>query len=134
MRLFLLFLLLTLFGCTDDPAPILFGEGSEAEYAAMTHLRERAEDGDVDAAAQLVFLTHWRAKDYAAALPELELLAEQGSVVAARLLVITYQHGRGVEPNYEEAARWLARAAELGDERAARDLEAYKTFRATVRT
>ena len=128
MRLTLLALLLCLSACTDREEVIIIGEGSEAEREAMALLRERAEGGDVDAATQLVFFTHWRTKDYDAALPELEDLAERGGVGAARFLVIAYQHGRGVEPDYEEAARWLARAAELGDEQAARDLAAYEAF------
>lgn len=115
MRSVLFVLLLCLTGCAEREDVIIFGEGSEAEREAMALLRERAEGGDADAATQLVFFTHWRTGDYAAALPELEALAERGSPAAARFLAIAYQHGRGVEPDFEGAAR---------------DLAAYEAFRA----
>ena len=45
------------------------------------------------------------------------------------MMAHAHMYGHGVPVDYEKAARWLERAAALGDERAARDLAAYRTER-----
>jgi len=52
--------------------------------------------------------------DYATALTEFRLLAQQGNAVAQSNLGLMYDFGRGVPQDYAEAARWYRRAAEQG--------------------
>lgn len=52
--------------------------------------------------------------DYATALHEFTLAAEEGMVLAQYNLAILYFAGQGVEQNYEEAFKWTAAAAEQG--------------------
>lgn len=101
------------------------GDGSEEERLAMEHLRERAGQGDLHAAYLLTFFGSWHAGAYDEALPELTTLAKRGSADAARLLALAYRDGRGVPQDYREAARWLERAAALGDTTAPQERAAY---------
>jgi TPR repeat protein len=50
-------------------------------------------------------------KDYATALENFLPLAKKGHVEAQYLLGLMYQHGRGTEPDFAQAARWYQRAA-----------------------
>ena len=45
-----------------------------------------------------------------------KVLAEKGSPVAQSILGFLYHHGRGVEQDFKEAAKWFRKAAEQGDE------------------
>lgn len=56
-------------------------------------------------------------------------LAEEDHLGSIETLAMIYQQGRGVAIDYEESARWLARAAALGSEKAARDLDYYRSRR-----
>ena len=51
----------------------------------------------------------------AASIPALLDKAESGDTAAMRTLAMTYFKGDGVDPDVEEAERWLERAAKLGD-------------------
>lgn len=53
--------------------------------------------------------------DYAAALREFKLLAEQGSSIAQFNLGRMYRNGEGVTKNYHEAFKWFTLSAENGD-------------------
>jgi TPR repeat protein len=53
--------------------------------------------------------------DYATALQEWRLLAEQGDAKAQHNLGVMYENGSGVPQNYVEAVKWLRMAAEQGD-------------------
>ena len=52
--------------------------------------------------------------DYALAQVELQPLAQAGDSIAQYYLAEMHLHGRGVAQNFEEAAAWYAKAAELG--------------------
>ncbi len=52
--------------------------------------------------------------DYATALKEWRLLAEQGDAGAQVMLGVMYDYGRGVSQDYKEAVRWFRLAAEQG--------------------
>src|SRR5215204_2645157 len=52
--------------------------------------------------------------DYAAALPLLRTLAEQGSSAAQFYLGVMYSDGLGVPQDYAEALKWLRLAADKG--------------------
>ena len=53
--------------------------------------------------------------DYAAALEELRVLAEQGHVLAQRKLGIIYATSFGVPRNFAEAVKWYRKAADQGN-------------------
>jgi TPR repeat protein len=72
---------------------------------------------DIDKGKEAV----WRG-DYAAALVELQPLAEQGNPEAQYSLAGLYRDGRGVPRDDEQAATWYLRAAEAGSWWAAFDL------------
>ena len=63
-------------------------------------------------------LDAYKSGDYATALREWSLLAEQGYSGAQYNLGKMYKDGLGVPEDYAEAARWYRLAAEQGDERA----------------
>jgi len=44
-----------------------------------------------------------------------KVLAEKGSPVAQSILGFLYHHGRGVEQDFKEAAKWFRKAAEQGN-------------------
>jgi len=56
----------------------------------------------------------YRAQDYAAALAELQSLAEAGQADAQYQLGLMYAEGEGVMPDDVEATAWFRRAAEQG--------------------
>jgi TPR repeat protein len=57
----------------------------------------------------------YRDGDDAASLRLARPLAEQGSARAEALMGLMYYHGRGVQTNEQEAARWFRRAADQGE-------------------
>jgi hypothetical protein len=60
--------------------------------------------------------------DYVAAFQEFLPLAEAGNMYAQQAIGLMYERGRGVQPDYAEAARWYERAAVQGHEIAAGNL------------
>jgi len=66
--------------------------------------------------------------DYATALMEFRVLAEQGDAIAQYNLGLMYANGRGVPRDYVQARMWLNLAAAQGNElaRKARDIVAKK--------
>ncbi len=60
--------------------------------------------------------------DYATALSEFRLLAEQGDADAQYNLAHMYRKGEGVAQNYAEAVKWYRKAAEQGDSSAQNNL------------
>lgn len=46
---------------------------------------------------------------------EVKIKAEQNLVVAAKILGVMYKYGLGMDVNYDEAFKWLSRAAEAAD-------------------
>src|SRR5690554_248242 len=71
----------------------------------------KAQDFDKGQAAAI-------AGDYATALREFRLLAEQGHTGAQRNLGAMHGMGHGVPQDHAEGARWYRRAAGLGDAQA----------------
>ena len=63
-----------------------------------------------------------KGRDYASALKEWTLLAEQGNADAQYLLGGVYFIGEGVPQDYKTAVKWTTRAAEQGDVRAQSNL------------
>jgi len=53
--------------------------------------------------------------DYATAVKEFRLLAEQGDAIAQHSLGVMYRNGQGVPQDYTEAVRWYRMAADQGD-------------------
>ncbi len=62
--------------------------------------------------------------DYATALKEFRVLAEQGYAGAQNNLGLMYAEGQGVPQNHKEAVRWLRLAAAQGDAQAQHNLGA----------
>jgi TPR repeat protein len=52
--------------------------------------------------------------DFATALREFKVLAEQGNATAQYNLGIMYRNGRGVVQDYKEAVKWYRKSAEQG--------------------
>ena len=64
----------------------------------------------------------YEAGDYATAIKEFKVAAEQGHVDAQYNLGVMYQFGYGVSQNHEEAVRWYELAAYQGNSSAKRQL------------
>ena len=60
-------------------------------------------------------LAAYQASDYATALQEWKLLAEQGNASAQLNLGIMYEYAEGVPQSYVEAVKWYRLAAEQGN-------------------
>ena len=52
--------------------------------------------------------------DYATALREYSVLAEQGHAKAQKNLGVMYAKGEGVRQDYKEAVKWFRKSAEQG--------------------
>ncbi len=114
--------------CENEKEKAIFTNSeyvTEEEQQWFDELEEKAQQGSQEARFQLVFHRDWLKGDYEKALPVLKDLARNNNMEAAEIVALSYREGRGVEQNYEETARWLARAAELGSESAQRDLAYY---------
>ena len=130
MRFFPLVLLL-LTGCqSEQEATVWSTNASDANERFYQIMEERAADGDLQARFHLVLLREHFSKQYDRSLPAFEILADDGHAGAAGMLASAYMHGNGVPVDYDEAARWLERAAELGGEGAAEQLAHYRAYRA----
>ncbi|HEY4745274.1 MAG TPA: tetratricopeptide repeat protein [Desulfuromonadaceae bacterium] len=57
-------------------------------------------------------------RDYAKALNEFKILADQGNAAAQYNLAVMNKNGKGVPQNYVEAAKWFRMAADQGHVRA----------------
>lgn len=57
----------------------------------------------------------YKAKDYATALKEWQLLAEQGDTAAQNVIGVMYQYGEGVKQDFALAISWYRKAAEQGN-------------------
>ena len=64
----------------------------------------------------------YQAGDYATALKEFKLLAEQGDADAQFNLGVMYEDGQGVTQDYKKALKWYRLAAEQGDATAGHQL------------
>ena len=60
-------------------------------------------------------VTAYQRGDYATAIREFRVLAEQGNAAAQLKLGLMYDNGRGVPRDYQEALKWHRLAAEQGD-------------------
>lgn len=89
-------------------------------------LRAAAQQGDLDARFKLAFFTQYMEGDHEEAVETFKVLAEQGHTESAEMVAVAYQQGKGVPVDFEEAARWLERAADLGSEKAAQELAHYR--------
>lgn len=85
-----------------------FAQNSTSNEAEkLNALRQRAEQGDSKAAADLGWsYLHRPTPDYAEALQWYQKAAEGGDVAARLAIGDMYFHGQGVSQNYAEAARW----------------------------
>lgn len=113
-------------GCSQEHQQVAFS-ASEAIARDGDSTRQRAINGDLNSRYLVVLADYWEQGKYDEALPFLKDLANEGSVGAAHHLAYIYGSGQGVKQNIEESAEWLARAAELGSESAARDLRRYNS-------
>ena len=95
----------------------------------IERLDAAAAQGDPDARFEVAFARLWMVGDHEAAVAEFRDLAAAGHPAATGMMARAYMYGRGVPVDHDEAARWLERAAALGDEQAARDLAAYHARR-----
>ena len=118
LRAALLFLLVTVSGC--EP-----GAGRTLDEW-KTHWAEEAARGDEDAAFELAFYRFLEG-EHTSAVSEFERLAETtDNPEVFGMLALAYRDGMGAPVDYDRSAYWLERAAEAGDEDAARDLAAYR--------
>ena len=105
------------------------GCGSRADWTLddwEAHWAEQAERGDDKAAAELAS-DRFMDGEHAAAVAAFERLAETtDDPHVFTMLAYAHREGKGVAVDYERSAYWLGRAAEAGDEGAARDLAAYR--------
>ncbi len=129
----LLALCVAVAACTDGFTETYTFEPGEFDPDSMPgieRLRADAEAGDPDAQFRLAFYEHPMTGGPAGAIPTLERLAAGGHLGATRAMAAAYRDGAGVEQDDAQAVVWLERAAALGDEDAARDLAAYRAYRA----
>ncbi len=57
----------------------------------------------------------YQSKDFATAFSAWLPLAEQGNVLAQKLISSMYHYGNGVSQNYVDALKWLTKAAQQGN-------------------
>ena len=79
-------------------------------------LREKAEQGDLEAKAELAgtLMTMKGEENFRESVALAQEAAASGSLKAMWIMGLAYDHGRGVEQSYEEAFRWYLKAAEAG--------------------
>lgn len=65
---------------------------------------------------------------------ELRQRAETGDVTSQRLVAEAYEHGRGVQKDYTEAAKWYQKAADQGDAKAQNNLGSFYQYGLGVTT
>ena len=124
--------LICLAGCGERVTDVYTFEPGQFDpdmVPGIERLDSEAAQGDPDAQFQVAFYRHFMTGDYASAIPVFQRLAVDGHLDSVSMLAGAYRDGKGVDVDYERAAYWLERAAALGDERAARDLAAYREHR-----
>ena len=79
-------------------------------------LREKAEQGDLEAKAELAgtLMTMKGEENFRESVALAQEAAVSGSLKAMWIMGLAYDHGRGVEQSYEKAFRWYLKAAEAG--------------------
>ena len=109
-------------GCTEAQNGSLRSgrepQAPSSDTADVLELRQRAEQGDVDAQGALggmYFLGDGVPQNYAEAVRWYRLAADQGNAFAQFRLGGMYASGHGVPQNDVEAVRWFRLAAEQGD-------------------
>ncbi len=93
-----------------------------AQDGDLENLRQRAEQGNADAQAELGYRYHTGQvvrQDYERAVSWYRLAAEQDHVKAQYHLGLAYAFGEGVDHDPAQAAEWYRRAAEQGHAQAA---------------
>lgn len=114
-------------GCdttSERAADALVQQREAARTLELEETRTLAEEGDLDARAKLA-VYDWIQND-PNSISQLKSLADEGSILAARVLASSFQSGTLVDVDYEEAASWLAVAADLGDLKSAMELHHYR--------
>lgn len=107
------------------------GRRSEAQASApavattTAHVAPAATPAPRNPAAEYEAAALLLETDAAAALPALQVLADEGFVPAQYRLAKAYEHGEGVDIDLVRARQWTERAANAGDARAMHDLGVY---------
>lgn len=113
----------TLFAvCNPEKVTDTFRSGTSAQ-----HVPAFGQPGSYGSAPALPATARsWSPGDHRTALAHFVELVADGDAEAAHMIAQTYMYGHGVKVDHAEAARWLERAAELGSEAAARELEYFR--------
>lgn len=122
-------LVVVLAGCqtgSEESPPLAPSEFKPDELPGMEEIVRAAADGDLDARYKVAVLRHYMMGDYEPAIAEFRILADSGHMRSIRSLGYAYMFGKGVAVDYERAAYWLEKAADLGDEQSAQMLAAYR--------
>ncbi|MEM9665601.1 MAG: tetratricopeptide repeat protein [Bacteroidota bacterium] len=104
-------------------ASVMMHINPEHREESMRLFRDAAQKGHPETIGTVAWLVHWSDGDYEVAVDMSKQAAELGYARAANLVAMAYMQGRGVTRDYDEARRWLERAAQGGDKFAQRDLE-----------
>ena len=126
MRLALCLAVLALSGCFQKEYSWAPDEFDPDTNPVMQQLERDAEAGDLDAQFNVAYIRHIRYGDPRQAFPVFERLAAEGHAQSAKALAWAYMQGEGISVDHDKAARWLRRAAALGDSEAARSVAAYE--------
>ena len=89
------------------------------------NLREKAEQGDVDAQYELGSLYFYGTdtpEDEKEGVVWIKKAAEQGDSLSQHTLGVAYEYGLGVAENHKDAAKWYRKAADQGEDGAEEDL------------
>lgn len=101
---------------------VMYAKGigvSQSSFEAEEWLKKAAEQNNKDAQYSLAqFYMERRGYGWLAAIPWLERAAENGSSDAQLQLGVMYYNGRGVQQNYDLAARLMRKAAIQGNDNA----------------
>jgi TPR repeat protein len=119
--------------CHDDPnffARHDDDEGRTCKQKGLPWLKKSANAGYAPAQNDLgvfyeapgMFGGHWPNADFLAAALEYREASEQGFAISQRNLGELYLHGNGVPRNYNEAAKWILKAADQSNVDAMIDL------------
>lgn len=115
----------TAIGTSERTAGEFAQQREAARTQEMAATRLLADGGDLDARARIA-VYRWIQND-PDSISQLKSLANEGSVLAARVLATSFQSGKLVEVDYDQAASWLEVAANFGDAKSALELHRYRT-------
>lgn len=104
----------------------LYQKAVEGDHAALSELRQQAENGNPKAQNNLALMYSQGqgvAQSYPEAMKWYRKAAEQGLATAQNSLGVMYGNGQGVAPNYNEAKKWFRLAADQGNVDAKRNLQ-----------